>query len=291
MNDITELYCLMDDFCKKFEPILNAQLLTDGAKQRIRATSLSLAELMTLVVLFHQIRYRQFKSFYLHHVCQHLRGEFPTLPSYSRCIELLPRCAMALYAFFETVKGKCSGLSIVDSTPLAVCDNLRIKRHRVFQGLAERGKSSTGWFFGFKLHAVINHRGELLSIRLTRGNGDDRKPVPDLVTGLFDPLYADKGYISKTLLQQLKEKGVTLITRVRRNMKPVEHSEFDNAILRKRSLIETVFDQLKNMCQIEHTRHRSPQNFIVNLLGGILAYCLTPSKPKLALYCSNIVTL
>jgi transposase len=288
MHDITELYCLMDDFCKKFEPILNAQLLTDGSKQRIRATSLSLAELMTLVVLFHQIRYRQFKSFYLQHVCQHLRAEFPTLPSYSRCIELLPGCAMALYALFETVKGKCSGISIVDSTPIAVCDNLRIKRHRVFRGLAERGKSSTGWFFGFKLHSVINHLGEILSIRLTRGNVDDRKPVPDLVNDFYGRLYADKGYISGTLLQQLKEKGVALITRVRRNMKPVEHTEFDKALLRKRSLVETVFDQLKNLCQIEHTRHRSPQNFIVNLLGGIVAYCLTPCKPKLAVSCSNI---
>ncbi|EFL91189.1 putative transposase [Candidatus Regiella insecticola LSR1] len=198
---------------------------------------------------------------------------------------------MALYGFFQTVKGDCSGLSIVDATPLAVCDNLRIKRHRVFQGLAERGKSSTGWFFGFKLHAIINHRGELLSIFLTSGNGDDRKPVPHLAKALFGQLYADKGYISKTLLQQLKEKGIAFITRVRRNMKPLEHTEFDNAILRKRSLVETVFDQLKNMCQIEHTRHRSPQNFIINLLGGIVAYCLTPSKPKLALYCSNIVTL
>ncbi|EGY29233.1 Transposase DDE protein, partial [Candidatus Regiella insecticola 5.15] len=168
----------------------------------------------------HQIRYRQFKSFYLHHVCQHLRAEFPTLLSYSRCIELLPRCAMALHALFETIKGKCTGISIVDSTPIAVCDNLRIKRHRVFRALAERGKSSTGWFFGFKLHTVINHLGELLSIRLTRGNGDDRKPVPDLVRGFFGRLYADKGYISKILLQQLKEKGVTFITRARRNMKP-----------------------------------------------------------------------
>nr|WP_235950052.1 IS982 family transposase [Candidatus Regiella insecticola] len=133
--------------------------------------------------------------------------------------------------------------------------------------------------------------GELLSIRLTRGNTDDRKPVPDLVRGLFGRLYADKGYISKTLLQQLKEKGIALFTRVRRNMKPIEHAEFDNALLRKRSLVETVFDQLKNLCQIEHTRHRSPLNFIVNLLGGIVAYCLTPSKPKLALHSSNIVTL
>lgn len=96
-----------------------------------------------------------------------------------------------------------------------------------------------------------------------------------LTRGLFGRLYADKGYISKTLLQQLKEKGMAFITRVRRNMKPVEHTEFDNALLRKRSLVETVFGQLKNLCQIEYTRHRSPQNFIVNLLGYSAASSLT----------------
>jgi transposase len=283
MDDLTELYCVMDDFCKEFEPALRARLLADGKCKRLRATSLSLAELMTLVVLFHQIRYRQFKSFYLHHVCSHLRHEFPTLPSYNRCVELLPRCAVALAALFDVLKGKCTGISIVDSTPIAVCDNLRIRRHRVFQGMAQRGKSSTGWFFGFKLHAVINHRGELLSIRLTPGNVDDRAPVPGLMAGLFGKLYADKGYLSKKLTEKLHSLGVDLITKVRRNMKPVQHSPFDAAVLKQRSLVETVFDELKNLCQIEHTRHRSPNNFVVNVLAGILAYCLMPSKPTLPL--------
>ena len=283
MDHITELYCLMDDFCKEFEPELNKKLLSSGKRKRLRATSLSLAELMTLVVLFHQIRYRQFKSFYLNHVCQHLRSEFPRLPSYNRCIELLPRCNLALAALFEILKGQCTGISIVDSTPIAVCDNLRISRHRVFDGLAARGKSSTGWFFGFKLHAVINHQGELLGLRLTPGNIDDRKPVPDLVHSLFGKLYADKGYISGKLAQSLRDLGVELVTKVRRNMKPIVHSPFDQALLRLRSLVETVFDELKNLCQVEHTRHRSPINFAVNLLSGIIAYCLMPNKPKLPL--------
>jgi len=281
MDDLTELYCLMDDFCKEFEPALRARLIADGKVHRHRPARLSLAELMTLVVLFHQIRYRQFKLFYLHHVCQYLRREFPQLPSYPRCVELLPRCAVALAALFEVVKGKCAGLSIADSTPLSVCDNLRISRHRVFRGLAARGKSSTGWFFGFKLHLVINHMGELLRVKLTPGNVDDRKPLCRLAEGLFGKLYADKGYLAKWLTEFLGARGIDFVTKVRRNMKPVVHSDFDEAILKQRSLVETVIDELKNLCQIEHTRHRSPLNFTVNLLAGLIAYCLMPNKPRL----------
>jgi transposase len=281
MDDLTALYCLMDEFCKEFEPVMNANLITNGEKRRLRESRLSLAELMTLVVLFHQIRYRQFKAFYLNHVCQHLRAEFPTLPSYSRCVALLPRCMMALSALLEQLKGTCSGLAIVDSTPIAVCDNLRIKRHRVFKDMAARGKTSTGWFFGFKLHILINHLGEIVNVYLTPGNVDDRKVIPHLVKGIFGKLYADKGYLSKSLTERLKTIGIDLVTKVRRNMKSVARSDFDNALLRQRSLVETVFDHMKNLCQIEHTRHRSPINFVVNLLGGLVAYCLMPRKPKL----------
>jgi transposase len=281
MDSLTELFCLMDDFCQEFEPALEQQLLEQGKRKRRRASGLCLSELMTLVVLFHQLRYRQFKAFYLNHVRSHLRREFPHLPSYQRCVALMPRCAMALTALFECLKGECTGLSVADSTPLAVCDNLRIGRHRVFAGLAARGKSSTGWFFGFKLHVVIHHLGELLSLKLTPGNVDDRKPLRQLSQGLFGSLYADKGYLAKWLTQWLHERGIHLVTKVRKNMKPVPLSDFDQAVLRQRSIIETVFDELKNLCQIEHTRHRSIANFMVNLMAGIIAYCLSQNKPRL----------
>ena len=101
---------------------------------------------MTLAVLFHQLRYRQFKSFYLSYALRFLRAEFPVLPSYHRCFELMPRCAVPLSALFEHLNGRCTGITILDSSPLAVCDNLRISRHRVFARIAARGKSSTGWF-------------------------------------------------------------------------------------------------------------------------------------------------
>lgn len=282
MDDLTELYCLMDDFCKVFEPEWHAKLVRDGKRHRNRRPGLSLAEQMTLVVLFHQIRYRQFKMFYLHHVCKHLRKEFPHLPSYQRCVELMPRCTVALAALVETLKGHCSGLSIADSTPIAVCDNLRIAQHKVFDGLAARGKSSTGWFFGFKLHLLINHCGELLRIKLTPGNVDDRKALHSMTDGIFGKLYADKGYIAKWLSDFLSKRGVDLVTKVKKNMKPVVLSAFDDAMLKKRGLVETVIDELKNLCQIEHSRHRSPMNFTVNLLAGLVAYCLMPNKPRLS---------
>ena len=283
MDSLAETFCLIDDFCRVFEPAFHKRLLANGSKKRRRKGGLSLSELMTLTVLFHQLRFRQFKSFYLGYACRHLRAEFPGLPSYQRVVELMPRCAAPLAALFECLKGQCDGISIADATSIAVCDNKRISRNRVFKARAKRGKTSMGWFFGFKLHAVINSRGELLRIRLTPGNVDDRKPIPDLCQGLFGMLFADKGYIAKWLTEALGDMGVKLVTTVKKNMKRVSLTPFEKAVLRRRSLIETVFDQLKNLCQVEHTRHRSDSNFAVNLMAGIVAYCLSEDKPTLSL--------
>jgi transposase len=289
MDSLTELYCLLDDFCRVFEPVWQRHLLASGVKRRQRPSSLSLAELMTLVILFHQLRFRQFKSFYLAYVCRHLRAEFPKLPSYHRCVELLPRCAAPLAALFALLKGECDGISIADATALAVCYNRRIRRHQVFKGLAQRGKTSMGWFYGFKLHAIINSKGELIRLKLTPGNVDDRKPIPELCQGLFGQLFADKGYLGKELTETLARQAIQLITPLRKNMKPVPRTDFEKAILRRRALIETVFDELKNLCQIEHTRHRSVGNFVVNLMAGIIAYCLSDNKPTLSLTRVNLL--
>lgn len=289
MDSLTELYCLIDDFCHVFEPMWERHLIAVGAKRRRRPSTLSLAELMTLVILFHQLRFRQFKLFYLGYVCRHLRAEFPRLPSYHRCVELLPRCAAALSALFTLLKGECDGLSLADATALAVCDNRRISRHRVFQGLAQRGKTSMGWFYGFKLHAIINSKGELIRLKLTPGNVDDRQPMPELGQGLFGLLFADKGYLGKEVTETLAKQGIQLITPIRKNMKPVPRTDFEKALLRRRALIETVFDELKNLCQIEHTRHRSVANFVVNLMAGIIAYCLSDHKPTLSLTRVNLL--
>ncbi len=148
---------------------------------------------------------------------------------------------------------------------------------------AQRGKTSMGWFYGFKLHLAVNDRGELLACCLTPGNVDDRTPVPYMVKGLQGKLFGDRGYISAPLTQLLFEQGLHLITRLRKNMKNQLMSFSDKLLLRKRAIIESIIDQLKNISQIEHSRHRSPINFVVHLIAGLLAYSHQDKKPGLHL--------
>ena len=222
----------------------------------------------------------------------HLQDEFPQLVGYTRFVELMSRVLVPLIAYFYyACRGGCTGISFVDATPLAVCHNRRNARHKVFDGLAARGKTSMGWFYGFKLHLVVNDRGELLAVTLTPGNTDDRQPAPQLARELFGKLFGDKGYISGPLTQQLLDHGIELITNVRRNMKNRLLPLVDKLLLRKRSIVETINDQLKNISQIEHTRHRSPINFLVNLFAGLIAYCHQPKKPSLNLTPQEVQTL
>jgi transposase len=240
---------------------------------------------MTILIHFHQSHYRNFKAYYIEYVLERLRPEFPGLVSYNRFVEFIPSVLVPLCVYLRTrCLGTCTGISFIDSTALAVCKNPRIRSHQVFAGLAERGKTSTGWFFGFKLHLVFNDRGELLNLMLTPGNVDDRKPAPKLVRKLFGKLFGDKGYLSKALRDELfRTFSVELVTGVRSNMKNVLMPLMDKILLRKRAIVETIIDQLKNISQIEHSRHRSPANFLVNLLCGVIAYCRQPKKPSLGL--------
>ncbi len=275
------LFCRVDDFWKSFAPAWQQRLLAAGARKRQRAGNLSASEIMTILIHFHQSHYRDFKAFYTQHVLAHLRSEFPDLISYSRFVDLIPSVLFPLAASLETCRGQCNGLSFVDSTKLVICHNRRIKHHRVFVGLAGRGKDSVDWFYGFKLHLVVNDQGDLLACRLTPANVDDRRPVPQMAQGLFGKLIGDKGYLSPALVASLLQQGVELLTPIRKNMKPRLVRLNDKLLLRKRVLIETIHDQLKNISQIEHSRHRSPANFLVNILAGLIAYCHQPKKPSL----------
>lgn len=206
MDYITELYCLVDDFWQSVKERIDNYMISDDKKHRSCQAMLSISEVATLVIFFHTMRFRQIKKFYLY-VNTLMRREFPRFPSYNRFIELIPRCNVFLTALFDSLKGQCTRLSVVDSTPLAVCDNHRISRHKVFDGYAEWGKNSTGCFFGFKLHVVINHLGEIISVRLTAGNVDDRRPVPDMANGIFGDLLGDKDYLSNSLKEKTKRHG------------------------------------------------------------------------------------
>lgn len=282
---LTELFCDVDDFCQAFLPIWEQKQLQDGSRKRLRKSQLSMSEIMTIIILFHQSNYRTFKAFYTNYVQVHLKTAFPSLVSYPRFVALMPSAFGPLRVYLNSLFGECTGISFVDSTPLAVCHTRRILWHKVFAGLAERGRTSMGWFYGFKLHLVVNDRGELLAVQFTPGNVDDRQPVPKLSQRLYGKLFGDRGYISQTLAEQLwQDHKLLLITKLRKNMKNRLMLMMDKILLRKRAVIESIIDQLKNISQIEHTRHRSPINFFVNVLAGLIAYCRRPKKPSLNLH-------
>ncbi|WDE11274.1 IS982 family transposase [Thalassomonas haliotis] len=195
---------------------------------------------MTIIIAFHTSNHRNFKNYYKGFVSQFYRSHFPVLLSYIRFLEMMPKAIAPLSSYFTTIKEEATGSEFIDSTSIKVCHNLRIPRHKTFLNIAGRGKGTMGWFYGFKLHLVTNYRGEVVDAKLTTGNVHDTKPVMELSRNLTEKLYADKGYISKNLTEKLKNKGVDLVTTVRRNMKAKTLSLWDKAMLSRQFIIETI---------------------------------------------------
>lgn len=280
MIDITALFCKVDDFMQVFMRDYMKRLLPEE-NARLKNSSMSLSEIMTILIYFHVSGYRHLKTYYRHYIPTVLKSEFPKILSYNRFVELERAVSIPMICFLRSITGKETGVYFVDSTSLAVCHNLREKANKVFKNIAAKGKTSTGWFYGFKLHLICNDRGEIVRFALTKGNIDDRVPVPCLSGELKGVIVGDRGYIKAELFKELFERGLRLLTRIKSNMKNKLMPMIDKLLLRKRSIIETINDQLKNISQIEHTRHRSPINFLVNLFSGLVAYQMSPKKPSI----------
>lgn len=277
---LTELFVEVCEFIKTFSPIFEKYLV--GEKRQRPFCRLDICEIITIMIAFQMIGGQNFKQFYNDIIMQFHRKEFPDLVSYQRFIEIAPMAVTLLAVFlkFRIEMSEKTGLYVIDSTPLNVCKNIRIPRHKVFKELAQRGKTSVGWFYGFKLHLVINHLGELMAVHITAGNIDDRKPVSKMVKALKGKLLGDKGYIKKVLAKELFEHGLEFITTIKKNMKQYL-SVYDRILLRKRAIIETANDLLKNYFQAEHSRHRSVAGFMNNLLSALIAYTFYPTKPEM----------
>jgi hypothetical protein len=285
--DITALYCCLDDFCKLFDA-WEAHRLIPSEKTRQRTGKLSRAEMLFIMVLFHLSPFKNFKVFYHYGIGQQYRACFGDIPHYDRFVSLMPRLFAPLMVLLHSLSGEETGIYFVDSSKLAVCHNRRIHRHKVFDGLAARGKTSMGWFFGFKLHFVINHQGQIMALKITPGNTDDRAVVDDITKYLTGKAFADKGYIDKALFKKFWRRGLHLITGIRRNMKNYLMPMDDKIMLRKRFLIETVLDTLKSEMGLEHSRHRSPVNAMVHILSCLVAYAFRPGKPSISLNVKQI---
>lgn len=278
---LISIFCSIDDFCATFEPMF-AQILLPKRRGLNRKTRMQLSELMTIIVIFHISKFRTFKDFYISQSV-FLQRYFPSLLSYTRFVSLIPRTVFPLFCYLFSLLEQPTGISFIDSTILTVCHTRRASSHKTFKGIASKSKTSTGWFFGLKLHLVINEYGKLQAFQLTNGSTHDLIPVESLVEKLFGYLFGDKAYLSKKLFQKLYERGIKLVTKIRSNMKNKLMDPWEKLMLRARGVIESVNNRLKNGCQIEHHRHRSPINFLANLFGGMAAYQLQPKKPSLRL--------
>lgn len=280
-DKITEIFYLTDEFCLEFQKSIEGHLLGNSPKKK---PIMSQSEVISILIIFHGMQHKNIKHFYLNYVQKHLVHLFPNTVSYNRFVELSQQVILPMTMFLKMqCLGECTGITYVDSTPIRVCKNKRIKRNKVFKDIATVGKSTMGWFFGFKLHLIVNEKGDILNFVITQGNVDDRTPLNDskFLVKIKGKLYGDKGYISSKLTQLLFVDGIQLITGIRDKMKNCLLELKDKILLRKRSVIETINDELKNICQVEHSRHRSFENFISNLISGLIAYSFFPKKPAI----------
>lgn len=280
-DKITEIFYLTDEFCLEFQKSIEGHLLGNSPKKK---SIMSQSEVISILIIFHGMQHKNIKHFYLNYVQKHLVHLFPNTVSYNRFVELSQQVILPMTMFLKMqCLGECTGITYVDSTPIRVCKNKRIKRNKVFKDIATVGKSTMGWFFGFKLHLIVNEKGDVLNFVITQGNVDDRTPLndPKFLAKIKGKLYGDKGYISSKLTQLLFVDGIQLITGIRDKMKNCLLELKDKILLRKRSVIETINDELKNICQVEHSRHRSFENFISNLISGLIAYSFFPKKPAI----------
>jgi hypothetical protein len=281
---LVEIFCAADDFCKQFER--NQKLLTNGSGKRNRAFSLSLPEILTILIYFHSSGYKTFKEYYEKHVLVNMKSDFSGQVSYNRFIELKQKALMPLMLFAHHRVGatKCTGISFIDSFPLKVCHNRRIHSHKTFKGLAQRGKTSVDWFFGFKLHVVINHMGEMISFQITTGNVNDcnRDILMKLLKNVFGKIFGDKGYVTAPeVFEKLYRQGKHLITKIKKNMKNKIMIMQDKKMLKKRGVIESVGNILKAALSLEHSRHRSAYGFFGHVFSTIIAYNMREKKPSI----------
>ena len=282
-NRLYQIFMDVDDFCQVYQSWKTGKELPGEAFQRPGPScALSLSEVMTLTIFYHQSGYRCFQYYYEDMVLGDLKSFFPQAVSYTRFVELLPIIALPLYLFTQWCCGQSqhTGNYFADSKKLPVCDNKRIHSNRVFKGVAGRGKSSTGWFYGLKLHLIINNLGQIVHFLITPANvaDNDKRVLDILFHGLIGKCFGDKGYLTK-FFDEFFQKGLHIITRIRKNMKNSLIHLSDKYGLRKRALIESVNDLLMTVFDIDHSRHRSPWNAIIHAVAGICAYHYYPTKP------------
>jgi hypothetical protein len=281
---LIELFIDVDDLLKSFQAYQNSRQVGQ-ARRPTRIPQLSESEVCTILAAYHLSGYKCFEYYYRQVIKKSYLSYFPKAPGYERFLVLVSRCyqLMYLWSLHCCLKAARTGLYIIDSKRSEVCHLKREHSHRVFSVSARKGKTSTGWFYGFKLHLVINDRGEIVNRTLTGGNAADNNPalLQKLLTGLTGICLGDKGYFT-SLFECFYGHKLHLVTKPKRNMKPdwpclIDHQHY----LKKRALIESVNDLLISVCDLEHTRHRKPENAFAHIAAALIAYQFLEHKPAI----------
>lgn len=277
-KDFTGLYCKVDDFVKDLS---NNFIAINNRKSKAgRKTSLSLSETLTILISFYESSYDCFKHYYKEVILVEHQDDFK-LVSYEHFTRLIGKALPYLTLVLNNLLVKCDGNSFIDSTSIAVCKDYRIYSHKVFKNFASRTKTTKGWYYGLKLHLIINLQGELIKVSFSSGNKDDRKHLSKMTQGIFGKLCGDRGYISKKLFQDLWAEGIELITGIKRKMKNYLMPFINKIMLLKRVLVESVISRIKLLEKFEHSRHRSPVNAFSHMIACLINYQLLPDKPSI----------
>lgn len=277
-RDFTAIYCLIDDIIKNYDQSLTT--IASSKKKVGPKNSLNTSEVITILIGFYQSSSDCFKNYYKNIILPYHQNDFRlvTYEHFTKLIgEVLPFLTLVLNNLFD----KCNGLSFLDSTTIAVCENYRIYSHKVFTGFAARSKTNKGWFYGMKLHLIINAAGGIVKASFSSGNKDDRKHFRSMTEGIFGKVFGDRGYLSKELFNDLWDQDIQLITGLKKGMKNILMSITDKLLLLKRVLIETVIGRIKLLNKFEHSRHRSPINAFSHMIACLVNYQLLPGKPSI----------
>lgn len=281
-DKLIEIFIAADDFCQDFQRWLDTKPKVEFKPPRFEGR-MEVSEILSIIVFYHYSGYKCFQYYYEQQVQTELTSHFPNQVSYKRFLQLISKSTVHLFAFSKwmTLTSEATSIYYIDSKKLPVCHNRRIHNHKVFKDIAERGKTSTGWFYGLKVHMVINNLGQIMSFTFTTGSVSDSNPevLRTLLTKLQGNCYGDKGYLSR-IFEELYEQGLKLVTKIRKNMKNKLMPLNEKYQMFKRGVIESVFDILMTVFDIDHTRHRSPRNAMSHMLGALAAYSFMDQKPS-----------
>jgi len=278
---LVALYIEVDDLLKAYQSfLLQKKQLLPGKPTRspgLNSSEVCTIWLCTTYQVIKPLNIITARSFWVV-----IKSWFPDAPCYERFLSYIPRNVhlLCLWLFYSCALAKKTGLYFIDSKKLPVCHIKREHSHQVFKGITSKGKSPTGYFYGLKLHLTINNLGQITPFLLTPGNvADNNKTVLMLLLGgLKGVCVRDKRYLT-TLFQQFYENGLELVKKPKRNMRSLPVPHWKNKLINMRPVIESVFDIMGTVCDIDHTRHRSPINAISHVLAGLIAYQSLEQKP------------